>query len=346
MKNELTPLISVIIPAYNAEKSIARAVNSVMCQTYSSLELIVINDCSTDGTRLILDKLRGKNSKFSIIDQSHNKGASTSRNEGIKVSNGKWLTFLDADDHFKSDYLQNITYFLNNVEFICTSYYEKKVNGSITKKTHNITDNTFFTDPILLDYLENYYLRPYSYTAFVHCWNKFFLKDLLDKNSIRFDRNLHQLEDVDFVSKYLRCTKKHMYVDVPGIFHNVNFLGSSLSTKSGLEKDGLRKLEIALEAPLALKKDLLHKCGRDEKASFQHFFCSMIVLFCIRISRQFWKIPTLSSIGKIYGWLSHPKTRQSVQEFQAIEGESKAFFISFRYLHPIISTAVLLLIKR
>src|SRR5882757_4082321 len=92
-----TPLVSVIMPAYNAEKYIAEAINSVKQQTYTAWELIVIDDGSTDNTAAIIKKYAGTDNRIMYTYQA-NGGQGKARNNGLKKATGEYVAFLDADD--------------------------------------------------------------------------------------------------------------------------------------------------------------------------------------------------------------------------------------------------------
>lgn len=94
MKNE--PLVSVIIPTYNRRNTILASVNSVLNQTYKNIELIVVDDCSTDDTISILEQINDK--RLKIIRHSENKGQNAARNTGIKASTGEYIAHHDSDD--------------------------------------------------------------------------------------------------------------------------------------------------------------------------------------------------------------------------------------------------------
>lgn len=91
------PKISVIIPVYNGEQFIETAINSVINQTYTNYEIIVVNDGSVDNTREIVNKIAFKNEKIKLINKE-NAGVSVARNIGVRETTGEYLTFLDADD--------------------------------------------------------------------------------------------------------------------------------------------------------------------------------------------------------------------------------------------------------
>ena len=100
------PLISIIVPAYNVEKYIKACLDSIIAQTYSNFEVIVINDGSTDQTEKMLNEYES-NPKIQIFSQK-NGGLSAARNRGIKLANGELVCFIDSDDSVKSDYLEKL----------------------------------------------------------------------------------------------------------------------------------------------------------------------------------------------------------------------------------------------
>lgn len=100
------PKVSIIMPAYNAEKTINEAIDSVLLQTYKNFELIVINDCSTDSTALILHHYSKEDSRVHIINNKENSGVSFSRNVGVAYASGYFIAFLDSDDMWRYDKLE------------------------------------------------------------------------------------------------------------------------------------------------------------------------------------------------------------------------------------------------
>lgn len=95
---ELRPLISVIMPAYNAESYIQEAVQSVLAQTYQHLEIIIVNDASIDHTGLIVENMAAQDDRIRICHNEQNRGVSFSRNLAISCATGEWIAFLDSDD--------------------------------------------------------------------------------------------------------------------------------------------------------------------------------------------------------------------------------------------------------
>lgn len=103
---ESMPLVSVIMPSYNAEKYIDEAIRSVIAQTYTNWELFVIDDGSTDGTARIAQSYAEKDSRVIFRQNSHNMGTANTRNIGIRLANGEWIATLDSDDIWHPEKLE------------------------------------------------------------------------------------------------------------------------------------------------------------------------------------------------------------------------------------------------
>ena len=98
-------LISVIVPVYNVESYLNRCVDSILRQTYKELEIILVDDGSTDNSGKICDEYKSVDNRVKVIHQS-NRGQSVARNNGINMACGKWICFVDSDDFIQDDYLE------------------------------------------------------------------------------------------------------------------------------------------------------------------------------------------------------------------------------------------------
>ena len=99
-------LISIIMAAYNAEKTIEQAINSVLRQTYTDFELLVVNDCSKDRTVELVKSIAAKDNRVRLISNEKNSGVSFTRKHGLEESNGSWIAILDSDDAWTPDKLE------------------------------------------------------------------------------------------------------------------------------------------------------------------------------------------------------------------------------------------------
>ena len=106
------PLVSIIIPVYNVEKYIEKCLDSVLAQSYDNLEILLIDDGSTDKSGAICAEYAGKDKRIHLIRQK-NQGVSVARNVGLKKAQGRWIAFVDSDDYIESGYIEIL---LNNAE--------------------------------------------------------------------------------------------------------------------------------------------------------------------------------------------------------------------------------------
>lgn len=121
----MTPKISVIMPVYNAEQYINEAITGILKQTYSSFEFIIVDDCSTDNTSLILEEFQRRDQRIKLVKNEYNQKQAYSRNRAINLAKGKYVAFIDADDIAYPSRLQTQLNFMEqnpNID-VCGSYY-------------------------------------------------------------------------------------------------------------------------------------------------------------------------------------------------------------------------------
>lgn len=129
-------MISIVIPLYNKEQTIINTLNSVFKQTYSNFEIVIINDGSTDNSVKIINQ-NFDDARIRIINQK-NAGVSAARNKGIEESRGEWISFLDGDDEWLPNYLEEVQKAIEkypNNSIIITGRYSQNY---LTKKKHTI----------------------------------------------------------------------------------------------------------------------------------------------------------------------------------------------------------------
>lgn len=157
MNLNCSTMISVIIPVYNGRKYLERCLKSVIEQTYENIEIILIDDGSIDGTFDLCDQWEKKDERIKVIHQS-NEGVSMARNKGIELARGKYLTFIDADDYIKNNYIETLYLYAvqYDADIVCSDYISV-VNGVPNKQDHHIVDGrvTNSVDDFLYDYENN-----------------------------------------------------------------------------------------------------------------------------------------------------------------------------------------------
>ena len=199
MSEVMDGLISVIVPIYNSEKYLDNTIKSIINQTYKNLEIILVDDGSTDKSYEICKKYQKKDNRIKLFHQK-NKGVSSARNKGIENSNGEYITFIDSDDLIdKRMYEKLFTAFDNNIDYVFCDY---KIKKNMVNNSNKILDMTIY-DKIYKSF-------PYDGGA---NWC-LYRKKIIKKYNIKFRENLFFAEDLDFLISYLiRCKKNIKYVD-------------------------------------------------------------------------------------------------------------------------------------
>ena len=187
--------ISVIIPVYNSSTYLRKCLDSVVNQTLKDIEIIVINDGSTDDSKNIIEEYSCKYKNIIFIDQE-NKGIGKTRNIGIKKATGEYITFVDSDDYIKENMLEEYYKYAkkHNFDLVIGSYIKKINNKEIIFENNKFKTGNVKTTPQIL------YLIEYG------PWAKLYKREMIINNNIYFDEK-RKYEDMPFVSKALLKSK-------------------------------------------------------------------------------------------------------------------------------------------
>lgn len=203
------PLISIIIPVYNAESYIRRCIESVLSQTYKEIQVILINDGSTDNTLSILEEYSRSDSRIQLINKD-NSGVSKTRNIGIDISDGEYIGFVDADDYLEPEMYEKLYNAIKKTaaDVACCGYYQDfdTYKYEISVDDSLLADNkTYYELCGTSNILGQYFRQDIRSGIGDGNWNKLFRKDII--SDIRYDNTLY-CEDVDFQIKVFEKCKK------------------------------------------------------------------------------------------------------------------------------------------
>lgn len=218
--------VSVIIPVYNVEKYIKDCIQSVISQTLKNIEIIIVNDGSTDDSIDKIKKLVKENDNISVINKK-NGGLSSARNEGLKHAQGEYVIFIDSDDYIERDFLEKLYIEAKNydLDIACGGYKKYFANGGIEKKTRNdelmdlgVVKGVDF----LLVQLENNDYR-------MEVWDDLYRREFLINNNLLFTEDLLH-EDEDFTPRALLVANRVKLVKTYGYLYRQRE-NSIMSTK-------------------------------------------------------------------------------------------------------------------
>ena len=232
--------VSIIVPAYNAEKTIGRCVESVLNQTYTDLELIVMDDGSRDSTPAILDEYAAKDSRLRVVHKT-NSGVSDTRNQGMDLATGDYLQFLDADDWAAPDATRLFVRAMEDnptCDMVIADFY-RVIDDKMDQKG-NIEVERLYTRE---EYADQMMKAPADFYYGV-LWNKLFRRSIIEEYGMRMDVNLSWSEDFIFNMEYVLHVDQ-IYVLKAPVYYYVKTEGS-LASLSGSSFANNMKMKLGI----------------------------------------------------------------------------------------------------
>ena len=191
--------ISVIVPIYNAENYLDRCISSIVNQTYKNLEIILINDGSIDNSLEICEKWKEKDERIILINKE-NTGVSDTRNKGLDIATGKYISFVDGDDYIEIDMMEKLIKKIKNENsklIICGYNYilKNNINSEVFENFKEFNKNEYLKNAFKMDQ---------------RVWNKLFVRDII--NGLRFEKKISIGEDTLFLYNYLDKIDKISFI--------------------------------------------------------------------------------------------------------------------------------------
>lgn len=224
----IKPKISIVIPIYNTEKYLVECLDSIINQTLKEIEIICINDGSTDNSAKILDQYSKKDERIKIITQQNN-GVSNARNKAIDNCTGEYICFVDSDDYLDKTFCEKLlSKFNENIDLVCAGHI--KLNN-LNKKISPWLPNKEISNNCIEDIL--------CFTKHRNVSQKLFKMSIIKNNNIRFSEDLHYMEDALFLisylyyCRYITGIKEPLYI----VRINLNSLCRNLEFKERREKE-------------------------------------------------------------------------------------------------------------
>lgn len=192
--------ISVIIPIYNGEKFIEKCLNSILNQTLKDIEVIVVNDGSTDNSYEIINKI--VDNRLILISKK-NEGVSSARNQALKIAKGKYILCIDSDDWIETNYLEDVYLKaeIERLDIVVTDYYYDKQDKSYYMKDLVLNDDEIISGKKYIEIFFKKNLKGFN------C-NKLIKSSLFKINRIYYNEEVNMMEDMLFLIKILNYSKK------------------------------------------------------------------------------------------------------------------------------------------
>lgn len=259
MNNSNTPLVTIIVPVYNAQEYLHRCIGSILEQSFVDFELLLINDGSKDNSGVICDEYAAKDERIRVFHKE-NGGVSSARNVGLDNAMGTWVAYVDSDDWVAKDYLKNLVGHAKiGVDLVISFPTYIHTDGSSSKPNYlpKLVDENNFED-IFVEHSMHQNTSP---------WSKLFRREIIESGSIRFCEEMHIGEDLLFLYTYMLSTAKIYISSDTDYFYNYD-LETSLTKRVNTFKSeyvGYRNIKQLVEGLIKIRNiksdDSLQRLG-------------------------------------------------------------------------------------
>ncbi len=234
----MRPMVSIIVPVYNAEQYLRRCVDSILNQEYTNFELFLVNDGSTDSSGDICEEYGDKDPRVIVI-QKENTGVSDSRNQALNRARGKYLQFLDSDDWITPDATRLFVRAAEEYgcDMVISDFY-RVVGERLSPKGDIEEEGVLTQEEFAAHMMEN----PADFYYGV-LWNKLYRRDIVEEHKLRMDTNINWCEDFLFNLEYIRYAKVFYALHAP-IYYYVKRKGSLASQGISISKTVKMKLNV------------------------------------------------------------------------------------------------------
>lgn len=224
------PFISVVMPVYNVEKHLRKAVESVLKQSYQDFEIILVDDCSPDGCPQLCEQIATEDSRIKVIHHEQNQGLSKARNTGMEKASGKYIWFMDSDDYVENGLFDAVKESLdeNPAEIVVfgltEDYYDEK--DCLHHSKEILPEKKIFSDQ---NALRKYVIQLERQTLYGYAWNKLYNLEYMRKLGLQFEV-VTLIEDILFNVKYCMNIEKMNVLPFSGYHYNKR-MDNSLTSK-------------------------------------------------------------------------------------------------------------------
>lgn len=327
-------LISVIVPVFNAERFINKAIESVLHQTYTRLELILVNDGSTDGSEEICRQYATVDKRIKAVSQK-NSGPAAARNTGVRHATGSVVFFLDADDFIDRGALQTLIerFDRDQTDLVMGNFCKLDHLGEIAGQStsfHPDDDEPFSEKYKLLSRAEvrgyvRHFLKHPSNHLISYCWGRLYRLSIIRENLIAFDESMRLFEDFVFNLEYLKHTRETLFVNKPLYTYTMrpNHVSASMAVVNGeslLHDMNVFKVKTG---------EFLLGAGESSVTEIQarreigHALTHYVIIFLIRTCRQMTRDNRRTIHNEIGKIISHPLLKSCLKSYTPQKGNSR-----------------------
>lgn len=225
-------MVSIVVPVFNSEEYLLNCIESILSQSYQDIEVVLVDDGSTDSSRSICDRTAVKDNRIKVIHKK-NGGVSSARNTGLRIIQGEWVMFVDADDELYNDSIEILMKSVaSNVDMVIGGYRHYSEEGKVI---YEINDRIKQDIDKLAALKMMYKSLYYNYQG--NLWNKLYKREVLVNNHLSFSESIYYNEDRLFIVEYLTmCSNRIVYDTTPVYKYYVRKTGAMASLNSSFNR--------------------------------------------------------------------------------------------------------------
>lgn len=215
------PLVSIVVPVYKVEKYLERCINSLISQTLSDVEIILVDDGSPDNCPALCEKWASKDERIKVVHKQ-NGGLSSARNAGMAIATGKYIGFVDSDDDVEPDMYEKMFSAAeqHQVDFVMTDYIRIQEDGTSHLKTLDIDSGYYDKSKIREEIFPNLIMREsVDYGPLLSVWHCLYRADFLNQYELCFDEQVRWSEDNIFSAVMGYYCGSFYYMKGEGLYH-------------------------------------------------------------------------------------------------------------------------------
>ena len=236
MRNKCTHKVSIIVPAYNAERYIGKCMDTLIRQNYRNIEIILVNDGSSDSTGNICDIYHERYGNLILVEHCCHCGVSLARLSGIRKAAGEYVVFVDADDWIEDDYISSMVSYMEGADIVAAGISRElpEEKRTVVSEYNGIPAGQYATEPDREKLYGRmlYCQRPYHFGVLPYLCNKMFRRNIVEPLLDKIDKHIFDGEDVAIVYQYLLLSNKIILTD-DCKYHYVNHADSASLRETG-----------------------------------------------------------------------------------------------------------------
>lgn len=205
----MNQLVSVIVPVYNIDAYLAKSAATILSQTYSNIEILLIDDHSKDNSFSVMENLATQDDRVKIFRSDHHRGVSSARNFGIKKAKGTFISFVDGDDLLAPQFIESLIEQMNDETALATVGYQWGYrNAASSEKVQLLSRKEIFTA-----------VNSFGSPIGGYIWNKLFRHAVLLDEKILFDEKIALAEDLWFTAEYIAKAPQATFSFLPQMLY-------------------------------------------------------------------------------------------------------------------------------